>query len=74
MFWSRRPKKQPRIFDRTAKRPVIRASICTGEQTACFQDIRTGRLEEIMLLRGPEDRRAFLEEYGIREDELTVIY
>lgn len=74
MFWSKRPKKQPRTFDRSVKRPVIRVSICTGEQTACFQDIRTGRLEDVMLLRGSEDRRAFLEEYGIREEELTTIY
>lgn len=74
MFWSRKPKWEKKSFDRTRKRPVIRASICTGEQTACFQDLKTGHLEEIMLLRTPADRTEFLETYGIREDELEIIY
>ena len=69
-----RRKKQARTFDRQKKRPVIRASICTGEQTACFQDLETGRLEEVMLLRTPADRAQFLSEYGIDESELTVLY
>ena len=72
MFFQR--KKPARTFDRAKKRPVIRSSICTGEQTACFQDLETGRLEEVMLLRTPDDRTAFLSEYGIREEELTVLY
>lgn len=61
-------------FDRSRKRPVIRASICTGEKTACFQDIETGKLEDVMLLRNREDLLEFLSEYGIREDELTTVY
>lgn len=69
-----RRKKPARTFDRQKKRPVIRASICTGEQTACFQDLETGRLEEVMLLRTPADRAQFLSEYGIDESELTVLY
>lgn len=74
MFWRRKPKEEAKTFDRTQKRPVIRASICTGEQTACFQNLETGKLEEIMLLRTPADRAEFLSTYGIREEELTVIY
>ena len=31
-------------------KPVIRASICTGEEVAGFKDIRTGKIEEIMLI------------------------
>ncbi len=74
MFWNRKPKPEPKPFDRTKKRPVIRASICTGEQTACFQNLETGKLEEIMLLRTPADRAEFLATYGIREEELETIY
>lgn len=36
-------------YDRDHMKPVIRASICTGEQVAGFKDIQTGKLEEIML-------------------------
>lgn len=74
MFWNRRQTSTAKSFDRTRKRPVIRASICTGEQTACLQDIATGRLEEVMLLRNEQDKAAFKAEYGIREEELTIIY
>lgn len=75
MFWHKKEKRRPaRDFDREAKRPVIRASICTGEKTACLQDRRTGKLEEVMLIRGPEDLREFLELYGIREEELETVY
>lgn len=73
MFW-RRKREEHRSFDHAKKRPVIRASICTGEQTACFQDRETGRLEEVMLLRTPEDRAAFCRMYGIREEELETVY
>ena len=36
-------------FDRTGKYPVIRASICTGEQVAGFKDETTGKFEELMV-------------------------
>ena len=75
MLWHRKAKKTPvKAFDRREKQPVIRSSICTGEKTACFRDVRTGRLEEIMLLRNEADRREFLDTYGIREEELETIY
>ena len=68
-----RKKKVPKIdFDKTGKRPVIRASICTGEQVAGFKDIHTGKFEEVMLIRNESDRRAFMEMYDI--DTLTKEY
>ena len=48
--------------------PVIRCSICTGEQVAGFQDLKTGKFLEIQLLRRPEDLEQFKKEYGITED------
>ena len=44
-----------KIYDREHMKPVIRASICTGEEVAGFKDIRTGKTEEIMLIRCSED-------------------
>ena len=49
-------------------KPVIRASICTGEEVAGFKDIRTGKIEEIMLIRSPEDLERFKEIYEITEE------
>ena len=39
-----------KTYDREHMKPVIRASICTGEEVAGFKDIRTGKIEEIMLI------------------------
>ena len=53
--------------------PAIRCSICTGEQVAGFRDKETGRFEEVMLLRTPEDLEAFRQKYGIT-GEIEKIY
>ena len=38
-------------YDKENKKPVIKSSICNGEQVAGFKDIRTGKMEEIMLIK-----------------------
>ena len=42
-------------YDKENKRPVIKASICNGEQVAGFKDIHTGKIEEVMLIRSQAD-------------------
>lgn len=74
MFWKRSARTPTKQFDRAEKRPVVRVSICTGERTAGFQNVKTGRLEEVMLLRSEQDKQAFLSEYGIKQEELKIIY
>ena len=69
-----RRKKVVETFDRAEKRPVIRCSICTGEQVAGFQNLKNGKFEEVMVLRSTDDRQEFLEKYGIREDEIEKIW
>ena len=61
-------------FDRTEKRPAIRCSICTGEQVAGFQQLSTGKFEEVMVLRNEEDKKEYLERYGIKETENVKIW
>ena len=61
-------------FDRTEKRPAIRCSICTGEQVAGFQQLSTGKFEEVMVLRNEEDKKEYLERYGIKETEIVKIW
>lgn len=68
MFW--RKKEQKPAYDKTGKIPVIRSSICTGEQTAGFKDPTTGRFEEVMLIRGGEDLEEFLRLYDVEESEV----
>lgn len=59
-------------FDPKQQKAVMRCSICTGEQVAGFQDIHTGKFEEVMLIRGEADLRHFKEQYGV--EEVTKIY
>jgi hypothetical protein len=54
-------------YDRQNKKPVIRSSICNGEQVAGFKDIRTGKMEEVMLIKNPADLEKFKTMYGIEE-------
>ena len=61
-------KSVKKTYDREHMKPVIRASICTGEEVAGFKDIRTGKIEEIMLIRSPEDLEKFKEIYEITEE------
>lgn len=60
-------------YDKENKKPVIRCSICTGEQSAGFKDIHTGKFEEIMLIRNESDLNNFKRTYGITGD-ISKIY
>ena len=64
----------PPAFPPEDYEPVIRASICTGEQVACMRERATGRLHEITLLRTEEDLSSFCRSYGLRADEIKRIY
>lgn len=55
-------------YDKENKKPVIKASICNGEQVAGFKDIHTGKIEEVMLIKSPADLEHFKIMYGIDED------
>ncbi len=63
-----RKKVEVRTYDKETKEPVIRASICNGEQIAGFKEIHTGRFEEIMLIKSPADLERFKTMYGITEE------
>ena len=62
-----------KIYDKDNKKPVIKASICNGEQIAGFKDIHTGKIEEVMLIKSPADLDAFKKMYGI-DDEIAKEY
>ena len=55
-------------YDMENKKPVIKASICNGEQVAGFKNIHTGKIEEVMLIKNRADLDAFKKMYGIDDD------
>ena len=57
-----------KTYDKDNKKPVIKASICNGEQIAGFKDIHTGKIEEVMLIKSPADLDNFKKMYGIDEE------
>ena len=68
-----KPKRHETSYNDAEKTPVIRCSICTGEQVAGFRRKNDGVFEEIMLIRSEEDLRQFKEHYGI-EGGIEKIY
>lgn len=71
-MFRRKVKKQS--YDKETLRPVIRSSICTGEQVAGFRNIQTGKFSEVMLIRDGGDLREFLETYDISEADIGREY
>ena len=66
-------KKVTKTYDKENKKPVIKASICNGEQVAGFKDIHTGKIDEVMLIKNQADLDAFKKMYGI-DDEIDKEY
>jgi len=52
-------------YDRENERPLIRASICNGDQVAGFKNIHSGKFTEIMAIRDDRDLEEFLEKYDL---------
>lgn len=64
-------KQKKESYDKENLRPVIRTSICTGEQVAGFKDVNTGKFTEVMLIRDSKDLYEFKEMYGIKDEEIS---
>lgn len=65
-------KIQKETYDKENLKPVIRSSICTGEKVAGFRDVRTGKFEEVMLIKDSKDMDLFLEKYDISVAEIKT--
>ena len=67
-------KKTSPAYDPAAQKPVLRCSICTGEQVAGFIS-SDGHFEDVQLIRTPQELDAFRAQYGIPpECPLKKIY
>lgn len=70
MLFGKRRKQPAAGYDKSGKIPVIRSSICTGEQVAGFKDTASGKFEELMLIRNTQDFQEFLCRYQVEETEI----
>ena len=71
MLGKKKIKKE--AYDPAVRVPAMRCSICTGEKTAGFRNLQTGKFEDVMLIRDDKDLKSFCEQYGIT-GELEKIY
>ena len=69
-MFNRRKKHTIPLYDKTGKIPVIRSSICTGEQVAGFKDPVSGKFDELMLIRDSGDLAEFLSQYQVGENDI----
>lgn len=69
MFGRKKKRVETKTYDAAVCKPVLKCSICTGEQVAGFQDLKTGRFEEVQLIRNEQELQAFLDTYGLHEIE-----
>lgn len=66
MFDKKKTKMDMTIdYDANIHKPVLKCSICNGEQVAGFKDISTGKFIEVMLIRSPKELDDFMDAYGI---------
>ena len=71
LFYHRCIKKSTYFsYNKAGKIPVIRSSICTGEQVAGFKDPVSGKFDDLMLIRDGGDLAEFLSQYQVDENEL----
>lgn len=63
----RKKQGKPVDYDRENWKPVLKCSICNGEQIAGFKNIRTGEFREEIFIRDSAQLEAFKQKYGIEE-------
>ncbi len=79
MFFLKKDKKtgsssdSSMTYDPALQEPVLRCSICNGEQVAGFKNKKTGAFSEVMFIRSPQDLEEFRRQYKIQE-EIKKIY
>ena len=73
-IFKKQTQTQKQQYDKTKQKPIIRASICTGEKVAGFKDLATGQFSEIMLIRNDSDLYEFMQSYGVERDEIVKEY
>lgn len=71
-LFKRTPRKPAIQYDPAIERPAVRRSICTGEMTAGFIDLRTGKFRDLMRLDGRAGLEQFKKDVGT--EDIKEIY
>ncbi len=66
-MFRKKKKTETAMYDRENWLPVLKCSICNGEQVAGFRNVHTGEFKEDALIRNREELEAFQRKYGITE-------
>lgn len=69
-MFGRRKKSTVPPYNKEGKIPVIRSSVCTGEQVAGFKDPVSGKFDDLMLIRNSGDLEDFLSQYQVKEEDI----
>ncbi|MBP3754089.1 MAG: aspartate dehydrogenase [Lachnospiraceae bacterium] len=64
-FKSKIPNAPSYKYDPEKEKPIIKASICNGEQVAGFKNKTTGQFSEVMFIKDNEDLNLFMKTYGL---------
>ena len=54
-------------FDPDTQYPILKCSICNGEQVAGFKDKQNGKFTEVMLIKDRGDLEMFLKMYNLAD-------
>ena len=69
-MFGRRKKSTAPPYNKEGKIPVIRSSICTGEQVAGFKDPVSGKFDDLILIRNSGDLEDFLSQYQVKKEDI----
>lgn len=65
VMFNKKKTNNPAIeYNPNTMQPIIKCSICNGEQVAGFKDASTGKFIEVMLIRNEMDLETFKQMYG----------
>lgn len=67
-------RKEKISYDPSTQEPAIRKSICTGETTVGFRDLKTGHFTDIRKVNSPAETDQFCRELGISREDLKTIW
>ena len=69
-----RKKNEYPVMPEGSYEPVLRCSICTGEQVLCARDRKTGKVVDLMLIRRPDELEGFCELSNIPPESIRKVY
>lgn len=62
------------VIPKDGGEPVLRCSICTGEQVLCLQEGGSTELKEIMLIRSPGELEEVCRANGLDPQTIRKVY